>query len=104
MVDLATSLLSLWILLVNVVVQPRTARCPPGFVIANVRTSSHVEPVGTFTCDRPPIGGDHDVKRWTGKSTAVQPPGVFKGRIYCGSSTPIVVGTDREVRTVRCLR
>ena len=101
-IDLATALLSTFILLVGAVTRPASAQCPAGFVVANVRTSSHVEPIGTFTCDRPALGGDTDVK--TGKNTAVRQSGVLTGRIYCGVRTPILVLADREVRTVGCFR
>lgn len=99
MIEIGTSLLTIIVLLVSMVTQPTRAQCPRGFVVANVRTSSQFEPRGTFTCDRPALGGDTDVL--TGKSTAIVQPGEIKGRLYCtGGSSPIIV----DSRIVGCSR
>lgn len=99
MIEIGTSLLTIIVLLISMATKPQHAKCPAGFVVANVRTSSQLEPRGTFTCDRPALGGDSDVK--TGKITARPQPGEIKGRLYCtGGSSPIVV----DSRTVGCSR
>lgn len=92
---------SLVILLACAVYRPQRATCPSGWVLATgVRTvDGPLGSRGSFACERPPIGGDSDVL--TGKSTAVQPPGELRGRIYCtGGASPIVVNE----RIVGCQR
>jgi hypothetical protein len=101
-IELGTTLLTIIVMLISMATHPQHARCPPGFVVGNIRTSSQIEPRGTYTCDRPALGGDDDVK--TGKNTARPQPGQIRGRIYCtGGTSPIVVA-DPEVRTVGCSR
>lgn len=78
------ALLSLAVLAVASVVQPRRARCPGGMYVEGVR------PSGSFECRVAPRF-ERDI-----------PPDVeIAGRIYCtGGSRPIVV----DSKTVGCMR
>lgn len=99
--DLLLPLVTIVMLLVGTVTRPTRARCPQGFhMVDGVRTADGpLGHRGSFRCARPPIGGDDDVL--TGKSTAIEPPGELRGRIYCtGGTMPIVV----ESTTVGCQR
>lgn len=92
---------SMLLLVVTSATRPTMARCPSGFFLSEgVRTRPlHGDPVGSFACERPPIGGDTDVL--TGESSARPQPGVIRSRIYCtGGASPIVV----DASTVGCQR
>ncbi len=93
---------SMFLVIVTSIARPTSARCPDGFYLSEgIRTQPlGREPVGSFACERPPIGGDDDVL--TGKSTARSRPGVIRSRIYCtGGTIPIV---RRDGVTVGCQR
>lgn len=82
-------------------VRPTRGECPPGwYVLDGVRTSdSWRGQRGSFSCQRPPLGGDDDTL--TGKQTAVDQPGVLYAQIHCtGGTLPIVVNE----RIVGCQR
>ena len=96
----AAGCVSLAILIVCAATRPQHSECPPGWFVDGVRVMAlgH-EPAGSFTCRRPPVGGDADVL--TGKQTARELPGELRGRIYCtGGALPIVI----DDRTVGCQR
>ncbi len=90
---ITTAILTTIVLLLAPVLKPQRATCPPGRVLA---TGIRTQPIwgqdtGQFCCQPPPIGGDRDVKHWTGKSTAVQPPGLACGQLRCtNGQLPIV--------------
>lgn len=91
---------SLALLIVCAATRPQRGECPPGWYVEGVRVMSlGIEPIGSFACKRPAVGGETDVL--TGKSTAHELPGELRGRIYCtGGALPIVVNE----RAVGCQR
>lgn len=75
-VEALCALFSIIALCTAMATQPRHAHCPPGWYVDGVR------PTGSYTCHRPPIGGE---------DADPPPPGSIQGRIYCtGGSSPIV--------------
>jgi hypothetical protein len=94
-VTLISLLLSELLLCWSMLAHPRAARCPDGWWLRD-----GIRRDGSFSCRRPPLGGDDDVL--TGRSTAVDQPGELRARIYCtGGAVPIV---REDGRTVGCQR
>ena len=100
MIEIGCALLTVWLLALGMCTQPTRGRCMDGWYLRDgVRSDTFRGwPRGSYTCARPPIGGDTDVL--TGRATAIDRPGEYTGRIHCGGRREIVV----DERTVGCQR
>lgn len=89
------ALVSVVLLLWSMALKPDRLTCPPGwYLMDGVRRD------GSFSCQRPPIGGDEDV--YTGHDSAVDQPGVLRSRVHCtGGARPVIW---HDGRTVGCQR
>jgi hypothetical protein len=99
--DTLAAVFTVLLLMVGIVTHPTRGACPDGWFMPEVVSHEPFagRPVGSYACQRPPIGGDDDVL--TGLSTAIEQPGTVWSRIYCtGGTEPIRNGH----RIVGCMR
>lgn len=95
MIEVASTLGSIFLLLWAMAAHPQHASCPRGWWLPE-----GARPDGRYEC-RPGVRGGLDDAPGTA-DTAVQPPGWLDGRVYCTGGSRAIVGTNGEV--VGCQR